>query len=96
MVEEQKRAQPEVIIGIDAGTTNFAVARWEYSHDAVTVIQNQEGQRTTPSMISIRTRDDTVQVGTPAKTVAIRQPETTFYDAKRMIGKSYEDESIQE
>ena len=65
----------EVIIGIDLGTTNSAVAFWaaqgEDGYGRAEIIQNQDGDRTTPSMISIKKKDACVLVGRPAMKLVI-------------------------
>ncbi len=73
------------IIGIDLGTTNSVVAVME-GKDAV-VVQNQEGSRTTPSVVAF-TKDD-VLVGQVAKRQAVTNPENTVYSIKRFMGRRY-------
>jgi molecular chaperone DnaK len=74
-----------VIIGIDLGTTNSAVAVVE-GNDPI-VITNSEGKRTTPSVVSFTEKDR--KVGDPAKRQAVTNPEKTIYSIKRFIGKDY-------
>jgi len=76
------------IIGIDLGTTNSCVAVMEGKN--ARVIENEEGMRTTPSMVAF-TEDDEVLVGTPAKRQAVTNPENTIYAVKRLIGRRYDD-----
>ncbi len=76
------------IIGIDLGTTNSVVAVMEGSE--VKVIPNQEGQRTTPSVVAFL-KDGQVLVGLPAKRQAITNPENTIYSIKRFMGRRYEE-----
>ncbi len=76
------------IIGIDLGTTNSVVAVMEGSE--VKVIQNQEGQRTTPSVVAFL-KDGQILVGLPAKRQAITNPENTIYSIKRFMGRRYEE-----
>ena len=80
------------IIGIDLGTTNSCVAIME--GDKVKVIENSEGDRTTPSIVAF-TDDDQVMVGQSAKRQAITNPANTFYAVKRLIGRKYDEEMVQ-
>jgi molecular chaperone DnaK len=74
-----------VIIGIDLGTTNSAVAVVE-GNDPI-VITNSEGKRTTPSVVGFTDKDR--KVGDPAKRQAVTNPEKTVYSIKRFIGKDF-------
>ena len=76
------------IIGIDLGTTNSCVAIMEGKN--VRVIENEEGMRTTPSMVAY-TEDGEVLVGMPAKRQAVTNPENTIFAVKRLIGRRFED-----
>ncbi len=80
------------IIGIDLGTTNSCVAIME--GDEPKVISNQEGSRTTPSVVAF-TKDGEVLVGQVAKRQAITNPENTIYSIKRFMGRKY-DEVVEE
>ena len=80
------------IIGIDLGTTNSCVAVMEGS--SARVIENSEGDRTTPSIVAF-TKDDEVLVGQSAKRQAITNPENTLFAIKRLIGRRFEDEVVQ-
>ena len=80
------------IIGIDLGTTNSCVAIME--GDKVRVIENSEGDRTTPSVVAY-TDDSEILVGQVAKRQAITNPSNTLYAVKRLIGRKYEDEVVQ-
>lgn len=84
------------VIGIDLGTTNSAVAYIRDSNDrrSATIIENDEGQRTTPSVVAYD-RYGKVSVGAAAKRQAAINPENTFYSTKRLIGRHFEDEDIQ-
>ena len=72
------------IIGIDLGTTNSCVAVMEGGESIV--IQNSEGQRTTPSMVAYTTKDERL-VGQPAKNQMVTNPEQTIYSIKRFVGR---------
>ena len=74
------------IIGIDLGTTNSVVAVME-GGEAV-VIQNAEGQRTTPSIVGFTSKSERL-VGQPAKNQIITNPENTVYSIKRFVGRRY-------
>ena len=76
------------IIGIDLGTTNSCVAVMEGKN--ARVIENEEGMRTTPSMVAY-TEDGEVLVGMPAKRQAVTNPENTLFAVKRLIGRRFED-----
>jgi molecular chaperone DnaK len=80
------------IIGIDLGTTNSCVAVLD--GDKAKVIENSEGDRTTPSVIAYSSEGETL-VGQPAKRQAVTNPENTLYAIKRLIGRRFEDEEVQ-
>ncbi|MEN6638534.1 MAG: molecular chaperone DnaK [Smithella sp.] len=80
------------IIGIDLGTTNSCVAIMEGGDP--TVIANQEGNRTTPSVVAITESGERL-VGQVAKRQAITNSENTVYAVKRMIGRKYNSKEIQ-
>lgn len=75
------------IIGIDLWTTNSCFAFMEWGESKV--IQNAEGNRTTPSIVA--TKGGEVIVGTPAKRQAITNPLGTIFSAKRLIGRKFEE-----
>ena len=75
----------DVIIGIDLGTTNSAVAVVE-GGEAI-IIPNSEGKRTTPSVVAFT--DSERKIGDPAKRQAVTNPEKTIYSIKRFIGKNF-------
>ncbi len=79
------------VIGIDLGTTNSCVAVMD-GKDAK-VLENAEGTRTTPSMVAVT--DDGILVGQPAKRQAVTNPENTLYAIKRLIGRRYEDPTVE-
>jgi len=80
------------IIGIDLGTTNSCVAVMEGGN--VKVIENSEGDRTTPSIVAF-TKDGEVLVGASAKRQAVTNPKNTFYAVKRLIGRKFTDAEVQ-
>ena len=79
------------IIGIDLGTTNSCVAVME--GDKPKVIENAEGDRTTPSIVAF-TGDGEVLVGQSAKRQAVTNPQHTLFAIKRLIGRRYEDQVV--
>ncbi len=80
------------IIGIDLGTTNSCVAVMEGS--SAKVIENSEGDRTTPSIVAFADGDE-VLVGQAAKRQSVTNPENTFFAVKRLIGRRFEEEAVQ-
>jgi len=80
------------VIGIDLGTTNSCVAVME--GDTPKVIENSEGDRTTPSIVAF-TKDDQVLVGQSAKRQAVTNPGNTLFAIKRLIGRRFEDDVVQ-
>jgi molecular chaperone DnaK len=80
------------VIGIDLGTTNSCVAIMEGGKPRV--IENSEGDRTTPSIVAF-TKDDEVLVGQSAKRQAVTNPQNTLYAIKRLIGRRYDDSVVQ-
>jgi len=80
------------IIGIDLGTTNSCIALLD--GDKAKVIENAEGDRTTPSIVAF-TDDNEVLVGQPAKRQAVTNPTNTLFAIKRLIGRRFEDEVVQ-
>ena len=80
------------IIGIDLGTTNSCVAIPD--GDGVKVIENAEGDRTTPSIVAYTDEGETL-VGAAAKRQAVTNPKNTLFAIKRLIGRAYEDDVVQ-
>jgi len=80
------------IIGIDLGTTNSCVSVMDGGK--AKVIENAEGDRTTPSIIAYTKEGETL-VGQPAKRQAVTNPNNTLYAIKRLIGRQFDDEVVQ-
>jgi molecular chaperone DnaK len=80
------------VIGIDLGTTNSCVAVMDGKTPRV--IENAEGMRTTPSIVAF-TEDGERLVGQPAKRQAVTNPERTFFAVKRLIGRRYDDPTVE-
>ena len=78
------------IIGIDLGTTNSCVSIME--GDSAKVIENAEGERTTPSVVAYT--DSETLVGSSAKRQSVTNPENTLYAIKRLIGRKFSDEVV--
>ena len=77
------------IIGIDLGTTNSCVAIVEGGEPKVII--NEEGTRTTPSVVAFLKGGEEVLVGGPAKRQAVANPENTVYSTKRLMGRRFEE-----
>jgi len=80
------------VIGIDLGTTNSCVAVMEGGTPRV--IENSEGDRTTPSIVAF-SKDDQVLVGQSAKRQAVTNPTNTLFAVKRLIGRRFKDDVVQ-
>jgi len=80
------------VIGIDLGTTNSCVAIMDGGKPKV--IENSEGDRTTPSIVAF-TKDGEVLVGQTAKRQAVTNPSNTLYAIKRLIGRKFGDDVVQ-
>ena len=79
------------VIGIDLGTTNCCISIMDGKDPKV--IENAEGSRTTPSIVSFGSEDERL-VGQPAKRQGVTNPENTFFAIKRLIGRSFEDPMV--
>ena len=80
------------ILGIDLGTTNSAMAIVEGGQP--TIIENKEGNRTTPSMVAMSKSGERL-VGLLAKRQGVTNPQNTLFSIKRLIGRHYNDEEVQ-
>lgn len=80
----------EVALGIDLGTTTSCVAVWQ--NDRVEIIANDQGNRITPSYVSFT--DEERLIGDAAKQLAATNPTNTVFDAKRLIGRKFNDPSV--
>ncbi len=79
------------VIGIDLGTTNSCVSIMEGSQ--AKVLENSEGARTTPSVVAFLEKDEKL-IGQPAKRQAVTNPTNTIFAVKRLIGRSFEDDTV--
>jgi molecular chaperone DnaK len=79
------------ILGIDLGTTNSAMAIVEGGSPSI--VENKEGNRTTPSMVAISKSNERL-VGLLAKRQSVTNPNNTLYSIKRLIGRKFEDEEV--
>ncbi len=80
------------VLGIDLGTTNSCVAFMDGKEPKI--IENSEGQRTTPSVVAFLADSEERLVGITAKNQAVTNPENTLYAVKRLIGRRFDDPEI--
>jgi len=81
------------MIGIDLGTTNSCVSVMDGG--VAKIIENSEGNRTTPSIIAYPKDSEEILVGQPAKRQAVTNPDNTLYAIKRLIGRRFDEEAVQ-
>ncbi len=81
------------VLGIDLGTTNSAMAFMDGNDPKI--IENSEGQRTTPSVVAMTANGEQL-VGITAKNQAVTNPENTIYEIKRLMGLRYDSEAVKE
>ena len=81
------------VLGIDLGTTNSCMAIVEAGEPRV--LENAEGGRTTPSVVAVNPRTDERYVGMTARRQAVTNPENTVYSVKRLMGRRYDEETVQ-
>lgn len=83
-----------IVLGIDLGTTNSAMSYVVGGKPVI--IENSEGARTTPSVFGYNAKDSSVTIGEIAKRNSVLNPENTFYEVKRFIGRSFDEKSTKD
>ena len=78
-------------VGIDLGTCNSVIGLWE--NNEVTILQDLTGRSFTPSVIGYL-NDGSCIVGSPALNLIVKAPKNTLYDAKRLIGRRFDDKEV--
>jgi len=86
----EKSQQEDIILGIDLGTTNSCIGIWRKNN--LEIIPDMYGNRTIPSVVAFTSKSK--YVGKEAKKQIELNPENTFYEVKRLIGRKYDDEAV--
>eukprot|EP01012_Entosiphon_sulcatum_P024863 TRINITY_DN3012_c0_g1_i1.p2 TRINITY_DN3012_c0_g1~~TRINITY_DN3012_c0_g1_i1.p2 ORF type:complete len:660 (-),score=201.07 TRINITY_DN3012_c0_g1_i1:41-2020(-) len=88
----EKRAYDTPVVGIDLGTTYSVVGIWQ--HGQVEILANELGNRITPSVVAFTESERLI--GDGAKNQIVQNPENTIYAVKRLIGRKFEDKTVQQ